>query len=288
MVRIGKRRRELTAYLPELLVLCVHTSLLIQPAIDRRASRRRLSADRTLRTCPDGESSRPRWVASTPAGSGRRCSSRAPWTATAQSERTGPRSTPTDTTTAERSGMRSTSAGWSTGSYRTSAGSSAGMCSTLRRSNHNAGWRHICTWRCAAPCPGPTGAGWRRPPTTRCGGRPARSRPTATTDSRPSGFARARVKVGMPGFRFHDLRHTGQTLAAATGATLVDLKKRLGHASSAAALRYLHAVEGRDRVIARALSELAEQGDAAALPRRAQQPPSTTFVRHEPPAPHPR
>ena len=33
-------------------------------------------------------------------------------------------------------------------------------------------------------------------------------------------FDRARTKVGMPGFRFHDLRHTGQTLAASTGATL--------------------------------------------------------------------
>jgi integrase len=32
-------------------------------------------------------------------------------------------------------------------------------------------------------------------------------------------FTRARTKVGMNDFRFHDLRHTGQTLAAATGAT---------------------------------------------------------------------
>ena len=43
----------------------------------------------------------------------------------------------------------------------------------------------------------------------------------------------------MPGFRFHDLRHTGQTLAASAGATLKDLMKRLGHASPAAAQRYL-------------------------------------------------
>jgi integrase len=66
---------------------------------------------------------------------------------------------------------------------------------------------------------------------------------------------------------FHDLRHTGQTLAAATGATLADLKKRQGHSSSAAALRYLHAVEGRDREVADQLSRLAARGDAVQLPK---------------------
>jgi integrase len=35
-------------------------------------------------------------------------------------------------------------------------------------------------------------------------------------------FARARDQAGLGSFRFHDLRHTGQTLAAATGATLAD------------------------------------------------------------------
>lgn len=81
-------------------------------------------------------------------------------------------------------------------------------------------------------------------------------------------FTRARIRVGMEDFHFHDLRHTGQTLAAATGATLPDLMKRLGHASPTAALRYLHSVGGRDQEIANALSELAEHGDAARLPKR--------------------
>ena len=80
-------------------------------------------------------------------------------------------------------------------------------------------------------------------------------------------FGRARRKAGMPGFRFHDLRHTGQTLAAATGATVKDLMRRLGHATPAASYRYLHAVDGRDAEIASALSELAAHGDAAKLPR---------------------
>lgn len=80
-------------------------------------------------------------------------------------------------------------------------------------------------------------------------------------------FTRARRKVGMSGFRFHDLRHTGQTLAASAGATLKDLMRRLGHSSPAAAQRYLHAVDGRDAEIASALSELAAHGNAARLPK---------------------
>lgn len=80
-------------------------------------------------------------------------------------------------------------------------------------------------------------------------------------------FTRARCKADMPGFRFHDLRHTGQTLAASAGATLKDLMKRLGHSSPAAAQRYLHAVDGRDAEIASALSDLAAHGNAARLPK---------------------
>jgi integrase len=92
-------------------------------------------------------------------------------------------------------------------------------------------------------------------------GRPMRG------DAVRQAFARARGKAGMPGFRFHDLRHTGQTLAASAGATLKDLMLRLGHASPAAAQRYLHAVEGRDAEIASALSDLAVHGNAARLPK---------------------
>ena len=80
-------------------------------------------------------------------------------------------------------------------------------------------------------------------------------------------FTRARRTAGMPGFRFHDLRHTGQTLAASAGATTKDLMRRLGHSSPAAANRYLHAVDGRDAEIASALSELAAHGNAARLPK---------------------
>jgi integrase len=67
----------------------------------------------------------------------------------------------------------------------------------------------------------------------------------------------AREVAGRPDLRFHDLRHTGAVLAAATGATLAELMARLGHSTVSAALRYQHAAAERDKVIAAALSELA-------------------------------
>lgn len=70
-------------------------------------------------------------------------------------------------------------------------------------------------------------------------------------------FTRAREKAARPDLRFHELRHTGATFAAHTGATLADLMSRLGHSTPAAALKYQHAVSGRDAIIAAALSDLA-------------------------------
>lgn len=67
----------------------------------------------------------------------------------------------------------------------------------------------------------------------------------------------AREKAGREDLRFHDLRHTGATLAAVSGATIAELMARLGHSTPAAALRYQHAAQDRDRVIADALSKLA-------------------------------
>jgi integrase len=106
-------------------------------------------------------------------------------------------------------------------------------------------------------------ANWASPDRVFVGrdGRPMRG------DAVRQAFDRARRKAGMPGFRFHDLRHTGQTLAASTGATIKDLMRRLGHASPVASYRYLHAVAGRDAEIASALSDLAAHGDPAKLPR---------------------
>lgn len=73
--------------------------------------------------------------------------------------------------------------------------------------------------------------------------------------------------VGLPGLRFHDLRHTAGTLAARTGATTKELMARLGHASPRAAMIYQHATDERDRVIADGLTAMAvEAGLAGVVP----------------------
>ena len=69
---------------------------------------------------------------------------------------------------------------------------------------------------------------------------------------------KARTQAGRPDLRWHDLRHGGAVLAAATGATLAELMARLGHSTPAAAMRYQHAAQGRDREIAALLSKLAD------------------------------
>jgi integrase len=66
-------------------------------------------------------------------------------------------------------------------------------------------------------------------------------------------------RAGMPGLHFHDLRHVGGTLAAATGASLKELMARLGHSSARAAMIYQHATRDRDLAIAKALGGLVQQ-----------------------------
>lgn len=82
-------------------------------------------------------------------------------------------------------------------------------------------------------------------------------------------WTKARNSVGLPDLHFHDLRHTGGTLSAATGASLKELMARLGHSSTRAALIYQHATRDRDRAIASALGELAR---LAQSPRPPTQP----------------
>uniref|UniRef100_A0A1V0AAB8 Tyr recombinase domain-containing protein n=1 Tax=[Actinomadura] parvosata subsp. kistnae TaxID=1909395 RepID=A0A1V0AAB8_9ACTN len=72
-------------------------------------------------------------------------------------------------------------------------------------------------------------------------------------------WAAALKKAQLSGFHFHDLRHTGNTLAAQSGATLRDLMTRMGHSSTRAALIYQHTAMERDRAIADALGKLAEE-----------------------------
>jgi integrase len=78
-------------------------------------------------------------------------------------------------------------------------------------------------------------------------------------------WMRAMRASGLSGLRYHDLRHTGATLAAATGASTKELMARLGHASADAALRYQHATADRDQAIARALSGLVPTNDGGVV-----------------------
>ncbi|MEU8176376.1 tyrosine-type recombinase/integrase [Microbispora hainanensis] len=75
---------------------------------------------------------------------------------------------------------------------------------------------------------------------------------------REAKWAEALKEMGVKGLHFHDLRHTGNTLAAQSGASLADLKARMGHDSDQAALIYQHATRDADRKIADALSARVE------------------------------
>jgi integrase len=70
-------------------------------------------------------------------------------------------------------------------------------------------------------------------------------------------WRKARARVDLPdGFVFHDLRHTAQTLGGKAGATLADLKRRGGHSSVQAVMRYQHATEEGDRRIADSMNAM--------------------------------
>ena len=72
-------------------------------------------------------------------------------------------------------------------------------------------------------------------------------------------WVKACADAGIPGVHFHDLRHTGGTAAAITGATIKELMARLGHSSPRAAMIYQHATRVRDKAIADALGQLADK-----------------------------
>ncbi|GAA4505003.1 tyrosine-type recombinase/integrase [Nonomuraea ferruginea] len=82
---------------------------------------------------------------------------------------------------------------------------------------------------------------------------------------RAAKWDKSTAKIGFPGLHFHDLRHTGNTIAASSGASLKDLMQRMGHDSVRAALIYQHSTAEADCKIANAMnSKIAE-----ALPPKA-------------------
>jgi integrase len=90
-------------------------------------------------------------------------------------------------------------------------------------------------------------------------------------------FRAARATVGLDCFRFHDLRHSALTLAAATGATVAELQALAGHASPQTAMRYQHATQDR----ARALAEAVDQAIARPRDARAMDVPTVTPLKGE-------
>lgn len=71
-------------------------------------------------------------------------------------------------------------------------------------------------------------------------------------------FYPAREKIGYPEMHWHDLRHTGGTMAAQAGGTLREIQDRLGHSTVAAAMRYQHSTESRQAELAEKLAKLAD------------------------------
>jgi integrase len=71
-----------------------------------------------------------------------------------------------------------------------------------------------------------------------------------------SGWPHVVTGMGLAGLHVHDLRHTGNTLAADMGVSLRNLMARMGHDSERAALIYQHKSSGADRQIADGLDAL--------------------------------
>ncbi|MBW9215735.1 site-specific integrase [Mumia sp. zg.B53] len=92
-----------------------------------------------------------------------------------------------------------------------------------------------------------------------------------STPQRTVMFRRACAVVGRDDLRWHDLRHTGATMAAHAGASIREIQARLGHSTVAAAMIYQHATDERDRALAERMTALAQAAGAEnvhALPLR--------------------
>ncbi|WP_425473167.1 tyrosine-type recombinase/integrase [Streptomyces montanus] len=90
--------------------------------------------------------------------------------------------------------------------------------------------------------------------------RAGRSRAHSACNSRDD-WVKARKAAGVTSeLHFHDLRHTGNTLASTAGASTRELMTRMGHSSSRAALIYQHMTSDRDRAIADRLGAMIRKG----------------------------
>ena len=97
----------------------------------------------------------------------------------------------------------------------------------------------------------------------------------------------ARGAAGLPELHFHDLRHTGNTMAAAQGASLKELMERMGHSSPRAALIYLHATRERDQKIAAGMGRLFAEAKTRSARRTGTDPKPSGTQRARRPKPAP-
>lgn len=70
-------------------------------------------------------------------------------------------------------------------------------------------------------------------------------------------WRKATIALALPGYRFHELRHTALTNFGKTGATVAEIKSFGGHATIAAAARYWHDTGERARELANRLGAMA-------------------------------
>jgi len=71
-----------------------------------------------------------------------------------------------------------------------------------------------------------------------------------------SAHKRAATAIGKPGMTVHDLRRTGATLAAQSGATTREVMRRLGHTTAAVAMIYQVADNARDAEVAKRMGAM--------------------------------
>lgn len=78
-------------------------------------------------------------------------------------------------------------------------------------------------------------------------------------------YRRARALIGRPELHWHDLRHTGATLAYQAGANVRDVQRRLGHTTTRAAMIYAHTADDSDKLLAARLDAMHAPGNVVPL-----------------------
>jgi integrase len=79
--------------------------------------------------------------------------------------------------------------------------------------------------------------------------------------NKATGWPHVVAHMGLTGLRFHDLRHTGDGLAADMGVSTKNVMARMGHDNERAALIYQHKSAATDRKIADGLDRLIPGSD---------------------------